>query len=86
MYPTMHFPGFLVLGGGGGGVRDMYDSKCDPDKKVIPKKTQIGPLIMCCTRLVNSVTDYYKWISTVYIMTFKSKQFQCWQNIRMYII
>ena len=62
----------------------MYDSRCDPDRKVIPKKTRIGPLIMCCTRLVNSVTDYYKWISTVYIMTFKSKQFQYWQK-QMYI-
>ena len=64
----MHFPGFLALGRGGGG--GMYDSKCDRDRKVIPKKTQIGPLIMCCTRLVNSVTDYHKWINTVYIMTF----------------
>ena len=70
MYPTMHFPGFLALVGGGGGG-GMYDSKCDLDRKVIRKKTQIGPLtVMCCTRLVNSVTNYYKWISTVYIMTF----------------
>ena len=40
---------FLVswLGGRGGGVEvGMYDSKCDHDRKVIPKKTQIGPLIM----------------------------------------
>ena len=59
---------FLVPWLGGGG---MYDSKCDPDRKVIPEKTQIGPLtVMCCTRLVNSVTDCYKWISTAYIMTF----------------
>ena len=66
--PCYAFSWFPGLGGGGGG---MYGSKCDPDRKVIPKKTQTGPLIMCCTRLVNSVTDYYKWISTVYIMTFK---------------
>ena len=63
---------FLVywLFGGGGGGGGMYDSKCDPDRKVIPRKTQTGPLIMCCAKLVNSVTDYYKWISTVDIMTF----------------
>ena len=68
MYLAVHFPGFLGWGGGGG---VMYDSKCDPDRKVIPKKTQIGPLtVMCCTRLVNSVTEHYKWISIVYIMTF----------------
>ena len=36
---TMHFPGFLALGGGGG----MYDSKYDPDSEVIPKETEIGP-------------------------------------------
>ena len=71
MYPTVHFPGFLALGGGGGGGRGMYDSKCDPDRKVIPEETQIGLLtVMYCTRQVNSVTDYYNWISTVYIMTF----------------
>ena len=61
---------WCVCGGGEGGGGDMYDSKCNPGRKVIPKKTQTGPLIMCCTRLVNSVTDHYKWISTVYIMTF----------------
>ena len=76
---------FLVswLGGGGGG--GMYDPECGPDRKVIPKKTQIGPLtVMYCTRLVNSVIDHYRWISTVYIMIFKSKQFQYWQ-IHMYV-
>ena len=46
MYPTMHFPDFLALGGGGGG--GMYDSKCDPDRKVIQKKPQIGPLTVIC--------------------------------------
>ena len=49
----------------------MYDSRCAPDRKVTAKKTRIGHLtVMCCTRLVNIVIDYYKWISTVYIMTF----------------
>ena len=60
---------FLASWLGGGG---MYDSRCDPDKKGIKNTTtKIGPLtVMCCTRLVNSVTDCYKSISTVYIMTF----------------
>ena len=44
MYPTMHFPDFLALGGG------MYDSKCDPDRKVIPKKTQIGLTVICAAQ------------------------------------
>ena len=46
--PLCIFPGFR--GGGRGGGGDMHDSKCDPDGKVIPKKTHTGPLIMCCTR------------------------------------
>ena len=49
----MHLPGFLAGGGGG-----IYDCNCDSDRKVIPKKTQTGPMIMCYTRLVDSVTDY----------------------------
>ena len=60
-YASSWFPGW-----GGGGEGDMYDCKCDSDRKMIPKKTQTGPMIMCYTRLVDSV----KLISTIYIMTF----------------
>ena len=59
MHLNMHFPGLEGREGGGGGSGVMYHSKCDHDRKVIQKKTQTNPLIMCCKRLVNSVTDYY---------------------------
>ena len=66
-YALSWFPG---LGGG------MYDSWQWSD----PKENTDGPPIMCCTKLVNSVTDYYKYGSVLFISSlFKSKQFQYWQ-------
>ena len=56
--PHYAFPCFLAWGGGGGG-RHVWLQMWS-DRKVIPKKTQTGPLIMCCTRVVNSVNDYCK--------------------------
>ena len=54
----------MASGFSGGG---MYDSKCDPEETVIPKKRCTGPPIMYCTRLkcyCNIHMDPH--ISTVY--------------------